>query len=548
MMNDSFAGKRVALYGRVSTKRQEANDLSIPDQIDHGDRWIEEHGAVKAMTYIEGGASATKDDRAKFRAMIDHATNGERPFDIVLVHSLSRLFRNALHYMQYKAKLASHGVRIISITQQFGDDPASDLALGMLALFDEYHSAENGKHVRRTMVANAVRGYWNGQTPPIGYHSVAVPQPKGKDRKRLEHDPETLHIPRFIFDAYVNGTASGDLGITRLADLLNKRGERLRGCRFHVSNVHRILTNTAYIGYVTYNQRDSRTGLTRPEEEWVAIPVPPLVSEELFLAARAKMTRNDPGMGGSSEKSNLNLLTTIVKCGCDGDGCGGSMTTSTGKSGRYKYYACSHRATSGTAACDGRRVPMAKLDTIVIDSLIEHVLQPDRLKALLQSWLDNSRSATESRAAALKEARRRLTMLDGESANVIKLVRSGICPPDDPQVASELANITAQKKAVNADIALLEGQLAGSDRAISPAVLEGFSDLMRRKLSNPANKVERKAYVRLLVNRVDVGRRNIRISGSPHALARAAASSGKAVPKVEREWCTRRDSNPWPPD
>jgi site-specific DNA recombinase len=125
-------------------------------------------------------------------------------------------------------------------------------------------------------------------------------------------------------------------------------------------------------------------------------------------------------------------------------------------------------------------------------------------------------------------------MLDGESANVIKLVRSGICQPDDPQVASELANITAQKKAVNADIALLEGQLAKSERAISPAVLEGFSDLMRRKLSNPANKVERRAYVRLLINRIEVGRRRIRISGSPHALARAAASGGKAVPKVER--------------
>jgi site-specific DNA recombinase len=543
MNKDDFSGKRVAVYARVSTKRQEANDLSIPDQIDHADRWIEDHGAIKAATHVEGGASATKDDRVKFLEMINLATSGDRPFDIILVHSLSRLFRNALHYMQYKARLATHGVRIVSITQQFGDDPASDLALGMLALFDEYHSAENGKHVRRTMVANAARGFWNGQTPPVGFHSVTVPQSKGKDRKRLEHDPETMHLPPLIFDAYVNGTATSDVGITRLADFLNKRGDRLHGRRFHVSNVHGILTNTAYIGYVIYNQRDSKTGLKRPEEEWVAIPVPPLVSEELFLAAQAKMARNDPAMGGSSEKSNLNLLTTKVICGCDSDGCGGAMTTSTGKSGQYKYYACSRRATSGSTVCEGRRVPMAMLDTIVIDSLIEHVLQPDRLKSLLQSWLDNSQSAVESRAAALKEARRRLTMLDGESANVIKLVRSGICQPDDPQVASELANITAQKKAVNADIALLEGQLAKSERAISPAVLEGFSDLMRRKLSNPANKVERRAYVRLLINRIEVGRRRIRISGSPHALARAAASAGKAVPKVEREWCTRLDSN-----
>ncbi len=488
-----FSGKRVAVYARVSTKRQEENDLSIPDQIDHGDRWIGDHGAIKAATYSEGGATATNDSRAKFKSTIEDATSSDRPFDIILVHSLWRLFRNALHYMQYKAKLAVHGVRIVSITQQFGSDPASDLASGMLALFDEYHSAENGKHVRRTMVANAVKGYWNGQTPPLGYYSVTVPQPKGKDRRRLQHDTATMHLPQFIFDAYVNGTPDGELGITRLAGLLNARGERLRGRRFHVSNVHGILTNTAYIGYVIYNQRDSKTRLKRPEEEWVAIPVPPVVSAELFLAAQAKMAPNDPAMGGSSEKSNLNLLTTKVKCGCDSDGCGGAMTTSTGKSGQYKYYSCSRRATSSSTACGGRRMPMATLDTIVIDSLIEHVLQPDRLQSLLQSRLDNSQSAVESRARALKEVLRRLTMLDGESANVVKLVRSGICQPDDPQGAAELANITAQKKAVNAEISPLEGQVTQGERAISPAVLEGFSALMRRKLSNPANKVDRKA-------------------------------------------------------
>lgn len=38
-----------------------------------------------------------------------------------------------------------------------------------------------------------------------------------------------------------------------------------------------------------------------------------------------------------------------------------------------------------------------------------------------------------------------LTMLDDESANVIKLVRSGICQPDDPQVAIELSIAACDK-------------------------------------------------------------------------------------------------------
>lgn len=161
-MTDEFKDKRVFVYARVSTKRQAANDLSVPDQIAHAERWIFEQGALLAQTFVEAGASATRDDRTQFQAMITAATSHESGIDVILVHSLSRLFRNALHFMQYKEMLRRHRVRIVSITQSFGDDPASELAVGMLALFDEYHSAENSKHVKRTMLANASRGFWNG--------------------------------------------------------------------------------------------------------------------------------------------------------------------------------------------------------------------------------------------------------------------------------------------------------------------------------------------------------------------------------------------------
>ncbi|RVU00488.1 recombinase family protein, partial [Novosphingobium umbonatum] len=83
-----------------------------------------------------------------------------------------------MHFFQYKGQLHRFKVKIVSITQAFGDDPASDLAIGMLSLFDEYQSAEIQKHVTRTMLANAKQGNWNGQTPPFGYMTVAVPQPK----------------------------------------------------------------------------------------------------------------------------------------------------------------------------------------------------------------------------------------------------------------------------------------------------------------------------------------------------------------------------------
>ena len=543
----SFEGKRVVVYARVSTTRQQKNDISLPDQIATADRWIEENGATRVRVFSESG-SATTDERRAFREMIAMVDSEGRPADIVLVHSLSRGFRNALDFMQYRERLKRRGVRILSITQNFGDDPASDMAVAMLAIFDEYHSAENAKHVRRAMLANAVRGYWNGQTPPLGFRTFVVPQDGGKDRKKLEHDPETVDLIRWIFDTYLNGTAEGPIGITTLAQMLNDRGERLRGKRFSVSNVHGILTNTAYIGYVLFNRRDSRTGEARPENDWVPIPVPPVVSEDVFYAVRKQMADRDPRMGEAAVKTNTNLLTERATCGCGGDGCGAGMMTSTGKSGRYRYYACSARVKQGPDACPGRRIPMEELDNIVVNAVSEHLTQPERLSALLQTWLDRSATAVAARETDLKRLRARLTQLEGESARVIKLVRNEVLSPDDPQVATELANIRAQRVSAEANIVVLERQLDASDRRITPAVLAGFGDLLSRKLRGLDNKARRE-YVHLLVDQVEVGDREIRITGRNAALERAVIASQTPtapVPKAERKWCTRRDSNPWP--
>jgi site-specific DNA recombinase len=550
VVNQSFRGKRVAIYARVSTIRQADNDLSVPDQIAHGERWIADQGAVLVRTFVDAGASAISDGRTEFQAMMEMATANEateeEQLDIILVHSLSRLFRNALHFMQYKAQLERHRVRIVSITQSFGDDPASELAIGMLALFDEYHSAENSKHVKRTMLANAAKGFWNGQTPPLGYKSVAVPQQKGKDRKKLEIDQDAAHVIQFIFETYVNGDEKGPVGITRLAHILNERGEWIRGKQFHVSNVHAILSNTAYIGVIMYNQRDSRTGEPRPEDEWVPIPVPPLIKEDLFYAARVQMAARDPRMGAAASKNNTNLLTGHVICGCNGDGCGGGMTTATGKSGQYRYYACHRRTKAGPTRCAGRRVRMEKLDDLVIGAVTEHVLQPDRLQTLLQAWIDRSDAAQTFRREKLKQLRSRMTMLEGESANVIKLVPNGLCSPDDPQIATELANIGAQKRALSIDIEVLERQLVAGDRRITPAIIDRFGDLLVSKLRD-IKSPNRREYVRLLIDRVEVGERAVRICGSKSALSNLASGvAPNMVPKAERKWRTREDSNLWP--
>lgn len=145
---------------------------------------------------------------------------------------------------------------------------------------------------RPTTQSVGASSFWNGQTPPIGLMTVSVPQPKGKDRRKLVVDPDTVHIPRLIFETYVSGTKNGAIGIAAVAHWLNQRGERLRGKPFHTSNVQLILANTADIGVAFFNKSDSRAKVARPPDEWVPIAVPPIISEELFTAPR----RNEPSV------------------------------------------------------------------------------------------------------------------------------------------------------------------------------------------------------------------------------------------------------------
>src|SRR6266481_8073142 len=55
------------------------------------------------------------------------------------------------------------------MTQPVGDEtePVHAMMRKVIALFDEYQSKENAKHVIRSMKENARQGFWNGATTPL---------------------------------------------------------------------------------------------------------------------------------------------------------------------------------------------------------------------------------------------------------------------------------------------------------------------------------------------------------------------------------------------
>jgi DNA invertase Pin-like site-specific DNA recombinase len=55
--------------------------------------------------------------------MIEAATSKPAPFEVVIVHSFSRFFRDHFELEFYVRELAMNGVKLVSITQEMGDDP-----------------------------------------------------------------------------------------------------------------------------------------------------------------------------------------------------------------------------------------------------------------------------------------------------------------------------------------------------------------------------------------------------------------------------------------
>ena len=130
----------VALYARVSTTRQAENALSIPDQLRQMREWCQANGYTIALEYIEPGASAKNDKRPVFQQMIADATLVPAPYEAIIIHSLSRFFRDALEFALYERQLNRAGVKLISTSQLTAEDASGDMARKMFSLFDEYQS------------------------------------------------------------------------------------------------------------------------------------------------------------------------------------------------------------------------------------------------------------------------------------------------------------------------------------------------------------------------------------------------------------------------
>ena len=479
--------------------------------------------------------------------MIAEACHTPSPFEAIVVHSLSRFFRDSLEFGLYERNLKRFGVRVLSMTQQTSDDPSGEMIRRIFSVFDEYQSKENGKHTLRAMRENARQGFFNGSRPPFGYRAVEVELPGNKgNKKQLEVDGSEAVVVKRVFERYLYGDRGRDLGVHGLAAQLNEQGVLVRGQRWTKGRIHDLLTNRAYIGEHCFNKYEKRGVAVRrlkPKEEWVLIKVDPIVGNELFSAVQQKLASRSPERIPPRVVNCPTLLTGLLKCGV----CGAGMTLATGKSGKYRYYKCANRILKGNDSCTSDNLPTEHVDRLVLSSLAERVFTASRVQVMLERLRTRLGQAQASQDGKLKQLTKELESVQRRSQQLYEAVEKGLLPMDS--TLTERANkLQAQRQALLTEIAGVRRTKQMPLEALSGKRVLAFAAALRERLTGK-DRVFSKKYLRLLVKEICYENRQLVMKGSYAALAQMAGGERKegtsqgGVPSFGLDWLPGQDSN-----
>ena len=239
------------------------------------------------------------------------------------------------------------------------------------------------------------------------------------------------------------------------------------------------------------------------------------------------------------------MLAGVARCAH----CGAAMILNTGKGGQYRYYACSRAMKQGKASCNGQRIPMDKLDGLVLEHLASKVFHPDRLEQALTHYINQH----EAGLATRKERLRQLRDLRGETAaartRLLNLVETGAMEADDPELKERLAQLKLRLNDTDEQINILQANLLAGTPTITRERIQSLSEQMRERFRSGPSDL-RQAYMRLLLECVEVGKNTVSVSGSNAVLERLATNGSSSlaseVLSFAQNWCALLDSNQRP--
>src|SRR5215469_13705916 len=427
---------RAAVYARVSTTRQ-AQAQTIEQQLDRLHAAAAERGwALDGQhVYRDDGYSGARIGRPGLDRLRDHAALAE--LDLVLVTVPDRLARNYVHQVLLIDELAGHGCQVEFLHRPMSQDPHDQLLLQIRGAVAEYERTLIAERMRRGRLARLRAGTLLPWTrPPFGYR---LDPERPRDAAAVRVEPAEATLVAQMFDWYLEPQAT----VYQLARQLTELGvATTRGKpRWNTASVRGILRNPAYAGRALTNRthvapaRQRKSAMLpagpgvshapRPPEDWIEVPVPPIISEEIFAQVQAKLDANQQSAPRNTRHEYL--LRALVSCGACRLSCGCRQTTA-----GYSYYLCRGRTDPLRVAqgqrCTARYIPAGQLDALVWADLCALLTDPAQLARALArarggAWLPQELQARQAtiRKTLSQLDRQAQRLLDAYLAQVIGL-------------------------------------------------------------------------------------------------------------------------------
>jgi site-specific DNA recombinase len=423
---------RAALYARVSSEQQ-AQQGTIASQLADLRQRIETDGLTldEELCFIDDGYVGSTLVRPALDRLRDVAYAGG--FDRLYVHSPDRLARKYAWQMLLVEELQRSGVELIFLNRMIGVSPEEDLLLQMQGMIAEYERTKIMERCRRGKRHAARRGSINVLGgAPYGYRYIGKHEGGGQAHYQVKLDE--ARVVQQVFE----WVGRDRLSIREVGRRLLAEGvPSAKGKRWCSETIGKMLKNPAYKGQAVFGKtrtterrQQLRPGRGRPEHprqphsrcagnpnDQIAIPVPAIVSEELFDAVAEQLVENRKRLRQQTNASYL--LQGLMECGCCGYAWYGHGLTRFRRKQKalYPYYRCGGRdgyRFGGKPVCSNKPLRLDRLDAAVWADVCAVIQNPEQMRQEFERRLNADDSAevnlpqTQKQIAAVKRSISRL--------------------------------------------------------------------------------------------------------------------------------------------
>ncbi|MFC5954782.1 recombinase family protein [Streptomyces pratens] len=512
-----------AVYARVSSAGQK-KDRTIGSQTaalrahaarlhcDLPEEWIFEDEGHSGATLVRPGLERLRDLVA------------QAAVDVVLCYAPDRLARKFAYQALLIEEFARVGTRVEFVKGPRGDSPEDQLLIQFQGMFAEYEKAQLMERYRRGKAYRARAGSVNVLGgAPFGYRYRRKTPECGATYEIVESEAA---IVAELFRRYTDDGAS-IAGLTRWLTATGtptRTGKR----RWDRSVVWGMLRNPAYAGTAVFgktkivhesaglNRRARLEGRTtpravkaveQPRQEWIAIPVPAIISRVTFERAAQRLEDNKKFAARNSKVPSL--LQGLAACAVCGYGYYRTSTRTTNK--KIYYYRClgsDDYRYEGGRICANKPVRADYLDAVVWDHITGLLADPSLIRAEIDQRLEHART---SDPATREQGRLRLALAGADTAitRMIEAYQEQLITIDE--LRSRMPGLRARQANLRSQLDALQTQLADREAYLKLADdLEGFLAQLHHNAVT-ADVEEQQRVLRLLVKDVLIGPEKITI-------------------------------------